>query len=108
MNLSATGTHLSRDVRELTRTTGVNRFSNQLRDITMSLERATLAIAGIMVLLSVALTTTVHANFVWLTVFVGANMLQSVFTGFCPAAMLLQRLGVQSERDKALAGLTSR
>ena len=69
----------------------------------MSIERATLAIAGIMVLVSVALTAMVHVNFVWLTVFVGINMLQSTFTGFCPAAILLQRLGVQSERQKALA-----
>ena len=69
----------------------------------MSLERATLAIAGIMVLVSVALTAVAHVNFVWLTVFVGLNMLQSAFTGFCPAAIVLQRLGVQSERQKALA-----
>lgn len=68
----------------------------------MSIERATLAFAGFMVLLSVVLTVFVHANFVWLTVFVGANMLQSAFTGFCPAAMLFRRLGVQSEREKAL------
>ena len=69
----------------------------------MSIERATLAIAGIMVLVSVALTAMVHINFVWLTMFVGINMLQSAFTGFCPAAIVLQRLGVQSERQKALA-----
>ncbi len=69
----------------------------------MSIERATLAIAGIMVLVSVVLTAVAHVNFVWLTVFVGLNMLQSAFTGFCPAAIVLQRLGVQSERQKALA-----
>ena len=61
----------------------------------MSLDRMVLAFAGFMVLLSVALTLTVSPLFVWLTVFVGANMLQSAFTGFCPAAMILRRLGVK-------------
>lgn len=68
----------------------------------MSLERATMAFAGFMVLLSVALTVWVHPYFVWLTVFVGANLTQSAFTGFCPAAMLMQRFGVRSERELAL------
>lgn len=70
----------------------------------MSLERATMAFAGVMVLLSVALTIWVHPMFVWLTVFVGANLLQSAFTGFCPAAMLMHRLGVKTERECVLAG----
>lgn len=61
----------------------------------MTLERTILAFAGIMVLVSVALTLLVSANFVWLTVFVGANMFQSAFTGFCPAAMVFKALGVK-------------
>ncbi|MFC3075953.1 YgaP family membrane protein [Shinella pollutisoli] len=61
----------------------------------MTLDRSVLAFAGIMVLLSVALTVWVSPYFVWLTVFVGANMLQSAFTGFCPAAMVMRRLGVK-------------
>lgn len=61
-----------------------------------------MAFAGFMVLLSVALTVWVHPYFVWLTVFVGANLTQSAFTGFCPAAMLMQRFGVRSERELAL------
>lgn len=68
----------------------------------MSLERATMAFAGFMVLLSVALTVWAHPFFVWLTVFVGANLLQSAFTRFCPAAMLMHRLGIKSEREQAL------
>ena len=59
----------------------------------MTLERAILAFAGSMILLSVVLTLWVSPLFVWLTVFVGANLLQSAFTGFCPAAMVLKRLG---------------
>ncbi len=59
----------------------------------MSVERAVLAFAGVMVLLSVVLTVYVSPLFVWFTVFIGANMLQSAFTGFCPAAMAFKALG---------------
>lgn len=59
----------------------------------MSLDRAVLAFAGVMILLSVLLTWTVSPWFAWLTVFAGANLLQSAFTGFCPAAKLFQKLG---------------
>ncbi|GEO86179.1 MULTISPECIES: YgaP family membrane protein [Alphaproteobacteria] len=61
----------------------------------MSLDRAVLAFAGIMVLISVLLTAFVHPYFVWFTVFIGANMLQSAFTGFCPAAMIFKKLGLR-------------
>ena len=56
----------------------------------MSLERSIMAFAGFMVLLSLVLTAFVHHNFLWLTAFVGANLFQSAFTGFCPAAMVLR------------------
>ena len=69
----------------------------------MSVERAIFAFAGFMVLLSLALTYFVHPYFVWLTVFVGANLFQSAFTGFCPAAMLMRKLGIRSEREQALS-----
>ena len=62
----------------------------------MSLDRTILAFAGAMVLLSVILTLWVSPWFVLLTVFVGLNLIQSAFTGFCPAAMLFRRLGVKS------------
>jgi Inner membrane protein YgaP-like, transmembrane domain len=58
----------------------------------MSLEHAVEAFAGFMVLLSVALTWFVHPAFVWLTVFVGANLFQQAFTGFCPAAMVMHKV----------------
>ncbi|TJW51127.1 MAG: DUF2892 domain-containing protein [Mesorhizobium sp.] len=61
----------------------------------MSLDRSVLAFAGLMVLLSVALTVWVSPLFVWLTVFVGLNMLQSAFTGFCPAATIFRKLGIK-------------
>lgn len=58
----------------------------------MTLEHAVEAFAGFMVLLSVALTYFVHPGFVWLTVFVGANLFQQAFTGFCPAAIIMRRV----------------
>ena len=68
----------------------------------MSVESATQAFAGFMVLLSVALTTWVSPHFVWLTVFVGANLLQSGFTRVCPASMIMHKLGVRTERELAV------
>lgn len=68
---------------------------------TMTVERALLAFAGTMVLLSLLLTYFVHPNFVWFTVFVGANMLQSAFTGFCPAVFVLKKMGLPTEAQQA-------
>ena len=61
----------------------------------MSLDRAVMMFAGFMVLVSLALTHWVHPAWIWLTVFVGLNLLQASVTGFCPAAMLFRRLGVR-------------
>jgi len=49
--------------------------------------------AGFMILLSVFLTVTVSVHWVWLTVFVGANLLQSAFTDWCPAMTILRKMG---------------
>lgn len=62
----------------------------------MTVNNAVMAMAGFMVLLSVVLTAYVSPYFVWLTVFVGANMLQSAFTGICPAAAIFRMLGLKS------------
>ncbi|MFN3808744.1 DUF2892 domain-containing protein [Asticcacaulis sp.] len=61
----------------------------------MSLDRLVLVFAGTVVLVSVALAHFVHPNWVWLTVFAGANMIQASFTGFCPAAMVFKALGAK-------------
>lgn len=61
----------------------------------MTIDRVMFAFAGSMILLSLALTLWVSPYFMWLTAFVGANMLQSAFTGFCPAAAILRKLGVK-------------
>jgi hypothetical protein len=60
----------------------------------MTLDRAVLAFAGSVILLSLALGWFVHPAWFLLTAFAGANMLQSAFTGFCPAAILFKKLGV--------------
>jgi hypothetical protein len=59
----------------------------------MNVDRAVLAFAGIMILVSLLLAWLVSPYWLLLTVFVGLNMLQAAFTGFCPAAMLFRRLG---------------
>ena len=61
----------------------------------MSLDRAVLAFAGTMVLVSLALTHWVHPGVVWLTAFVGVYLFQSAFTGFCPAAMAFRKIGIR-------------
>jgi hypothetical protein len=60
----------------------------------MSLDRAIMAFAGVMILVSIVLTKFVHPNFWWLTAFIGANLFQSAFTGFCPAGMVMNKLGI--------------
>ena len=62
----------------------------------MNLDRAVLAIAGTVVLVSLLLAVTASSWWLLLTAFVGLNLLQSSLTGFCPAAVLLGRLGVPS------------
>ncbi|MCB1567407.1 MAG: DUF2892 domain-containing protein [Xanthomonadales bacterium] len=59
----------------------------------MNLDRVMLSFAGSMVLLSVALTYFVSSWFLLLTTFVGLNLLQASFTGFCPAARVFAKLG---------------
>lgn len=59
----------------------------------MTIDRAVLTFAGLMVLLSAALVYFVSPWFLLLTCFVGLNMIQSAFTGFCPAAMVFKGMG---------------
>ena len=61
----------------------------------MSIDRIVLAFAGAMILISLALAWTVHPYFLLFTAFVGLNMLQAAFTGFCPLAMILKKLGAK-------------
>jgi len=61
----------------------------------MNLDRAVLAFAGLVVLLSLTLGYFFSPYWFLLTAFAGLNMLQAAFTGFCPAAMIFKLIGVQ-------------
>lgn len=62
----------------------------------MNLDKAVMRFAGVMVLLSVVLTQFVSPYWYLFTVFIGLNMLQSSFTGWCPAAIVFSKLGFKS------------
>jgi uncharacterized membrane protein (Fun14 family) len=59
----------------------------------MSIDRIVLAFAGSMVLLGLVLGYAVSPYWHILSAFVGLNLLQSAFTGFCPLAIILRKLG---------------
>lgn len=61
----------------------------------MTIDRAVLAFAGTMILVSLALSHFWSPYWLYFTAFIGLNLLQSAFTGFCPAAIILKRLGVR-------------
>jgi len=61
----------------------------------MNLDRAVLAFAGFVVLLSLTLGYFSSPYWFLLTAFAGLNMLQAAFTGFCPAAMIFKVIGVK-------------
>lgn len=62
----------------------------------MSIDRIVLAFAGTAVLISLLLAHYHSPYWLWFTAFVGANLLQSAFTGYCPLATLLKRMGRES------------
>ena len=61
----------------------------------MSIERIVFAVAGTFILISVLLAHFFSPYWLWFTAFVGLNLLQSAFTGFCPLATILKKLGKQ-------------
>lgn len=62
----------------------------------MCIDKFVLRFAGSMVLLSLLLAHFVSPYWLWFTAFVGANLLQSSFTGFCPLATVLRKVGMKS------------
>ncbi len=68
----------------------------------MTVQRIVFAFAGTVILASVTLALAVSLQFLWVTAFVGANLLQSAFTRFCLLATILRRAGVPDE-EPALA-----
>ncbi len=61
----------------------------------MNVDRAVFIFAGSMLLISLALAWLVSPYWLLLTAFVGLNLVQSAFTGFCPAAIVFRRLGLK-------------
>ncbi len=61
----------------------------------MSIDRIVLAFAGIVILASLGLSQVHSENWLWLTAFVGVNLFQSSFTGFCPLASILKAIGAK-------------
>lgn len=59
----------------------------------MSIDRIVMMFAGAVILLSLALSQVHHVYWLFLTAFVGANLLQAAFTGFCPLVKVLKALG---------------
>lgn len=62
----------------------------------MTVSNAVTAFAGVMIIISLLLTHYVHPNFVWFTAFIGFNLFQQSFTGFCPAAMIFKAMGLKT------------
>ena len=62
----------------------------------MNVDRAVLAFAGIIILASLLLAWYLSPYWLLLTAFVGLNLLQAGFTGFCPAAILFRKLGMKA------------
>ena len=62
----------------------------------MNTEKGIRILAGTMVLASLALGLLVHKYWFFLTGFVGVNLIQSAFTGFCPAEMIMKKCGMKS------------
>lgn len=60
----------------------------------MTVERAIRILAGVMVLVSLALAHWVSPQWLWLTAFVGLNLLQSGFTNWCPAVSIFRWMGM--------------
>lgn len=61
----------------------------------MALDRVIFAFAGVMIMLSLYLGLTVHVYWLGLAAFVGVNMFQAAFTGFCLLAIILKKIGVK-------------
>ena len=66
------------------------------RSLAVNVDRAVFTLAGTMILASLALGWLVSPYWLLLAAFVGANMLQAAFTGFCPAATIFRKLGLRT------------
>jgi hypothetical protein len=90
---------VSRTCAVTTDSAGRNSPENSLtipqEDIPMSIDRIVLAFAGTMILASLVLANFFGPYWLLLAAFVGLNLFQAAFTGFCPMAMILKKVGVR-------------
>ena len=71
-------------------------MEKEYKEVSMNIDRLVLIIAGSVILLSVLLSVFHSPYWLFFTAFVGANLLQASFTGFCPLAIMLKKAGVKS------------
>lgn len=69
-------------------------IAGKMMEVDMNIDRAVLAFAGMVVLVSLGLAWYISPYWLALTAFAGLNMLQAAFTGFCPAAVIFKKLGL--------------
>ncbi len=69
----------------------------------MTIDKAMFILAGSMIIISTLLAMFHSPNWHWFTLFVGANMIQSAFTGFCPPSILMRKLGMKTSAELASA-----
>ena len=61
----------------------------------MKLHAALRLVAGVMILVSLALTYWVHPNWIYFSAFIGLNLIQSAFSNWCPMITILKKLGFE-------------
>ena len=71
-------------------------MEKEYKEVSLNIDRLVLTIAGSFILLSVLLSVFHSPYWLFFTAFVGANLLQASFTGFCPLAIMLKKAGVKS------------
>ena len=67
----------------------------------MTVERGLRAMAGVVILITLALAYWHSHYWLWFTAFVGLNLLQSAFTNWCPAMLILRKCGLSDCRPAA-------
>lgn len=65
----------------------------------MTIDRMVRFVAGIMILISILLTNYIDSKWMWLTVFVGFNLMQSGLTNICPLAKILKKMGLSEGKN---------
>ena len=68
----------------------------------MTIDKAIFILAGSMIIISTLLAMFHSPNWHWFTLFIGANMIQSTFTGFCPPSIVMKKMGMKTSSELAV------